>query len=274
MEIMNIFGTLLILGQTLLSGVDSAKTKDFKCSEGAEVTFNGTAFMGFKKQIITDTTDTEIDIEVDVTTTKKDGLIFWKRSETSGDHISLGLVDGFVVFEFFYGRQVRKVKIRSKIRVNDGHKHVVNAIKKRGGGGSVAVGFDFEDVESVEPVPAIALDRLDTSQGILYLGGLPQGMDVNKTTFGLFAAPFTGCISSLVVKYSVDGTDVEVSSANEDFYSKTSSGFLVEGGTGVTCEQRCPFTKEKLTQLDAGAASGGISNGLIAIFASVISTFH
>jgi len=265
-----IYGTLLILGQTFLSGVDSAKTKDFKCSGGAEVTFNGNAFMGLKKQIITDTTDSEIDISVDVTTTKKGGLILWKRSEVSGDHISLGLVDGFVLFEYFYGREARKVKIRSKIRVNDGRKHVVNAIKKSGGGGSVAVGFDFEDVESVNPVPAITLDKLDTSQGHLYLGGLPQTMDVNKTTFGAFAAPFIGCISSLVVSYSVGGVPVEVSSADEDFYSR----FLVEGGLGVTCEERCPFTAEKLTRIDGGAACGDISKGLFPIVASLIAIFH
>ena len=284
-------GTLLILGQTFLSGcfffkpeycallyppispslgVTSANTKDFKCSGGAAVTFNGNAFMGLKKEIITDKTDSEIDISVDVTTTKKDGLILWKRSEVSGDHISLGLVNGFVVFEYNYGREDRKVKIRSKIRVNDGQKHVVNAIKKSGGGGSVAVGFDFEDVESVKPVPAITLDKLDTSEGFLYLGGLPQTMDVNKTTFGSFAAPFIGCISSLVVSHSVSGTTVEVSSAKKDFFDT----FLVEGGLGVTCEERCPFTAEKLTRIDAGGSCGEISEGLFAMVASLIATFH
>ena len=162
---------------------------------------------------------------------------------------------------------------KSKIRVNDGHKHVVNAIKKSGGGGSVAVGFDFEGVE----MPALTLDKLDTSQGLLYLGGLPPTMDVNKTTFGSYAAPFTGCISSLVVSYSVDGIPVEVSSVeDEDFYSRT-SGFLVEGGNGVTCEERCPFTAEKLNQKpDASSASAcaRISKGLVAIVASLIVTFH
>ena len=230
--------------------------------------------MGLKKQIIAATTDSEIDISVDVTTTRKDGLILWKRSEVSGDHISLGLVDGFVVFEYYYGREERKVKIRSNITVNDGHKHVVNAIKKSGGGGSVAVGFDFEGRVEVE-MPALALDKLDTSQGLLYLGGLPPTMDVSKTTFGSYAAPFTGCISSLVVSYSVAGVPVEVSSAeDEDFYSRT-SGFLVEGGLGVTCEERCPFTAEKLNpKIDAVSACVGISKGLAAIVASLIVIFH
>ena len=246
-------------------GVDSASTKDFKCSGGAEVTFNGNTFIGLKKQII----NSEIDISVDVTTTtRKDGLILWKRSEESGDHISLGLVHGFVVFEYFYGREERKVKIRSNTKVNDGHKHFVNAIKKSGGGGSIAVGF-AGPVET----PAITSDKLDTSQGVLYLGGLPPTMDVNKTTFGSYAAPFTGCISSLVVSYSVDGTPTKVSSAEkEDFFSRT-SGFLVDGGNGVTCEERCPFTAEKLNASSASACAR-ISKGLVAIVASLIVTFH
>ena len=236
--------------------------------------------MGLKKEIIGDTTDSEIDISVDVTTTSKDGLILWKRSDASGDYISLGLVDGFVVFEYYYSSEAKKVKIRSKIRVNNGQKHVVNAIKKSGGGGSVAVGYDFEGVEM--PAPDINLDRLDTSQGLLYLGGLPPTMDVNKTTFGSYAAPFTGCISSLDVSFLVDGETVEVSSAkNEDFYSRTSSGFLVEGGLGVTCDERCRFTAEELSpKIDGGDKSGAvcvgisISTGLGAIVASVIVTFH
>ena len=67
------------------------------------MTFNGNVFIGLKKQIITEATNSEIDISVDVTTTEENGLILWKRSTSSEDHIGLGIVDGFVMFEYNYG---------------------------------------------------------------------------------------------------------------------------------------------------------------------------
>ena len=56
------------------------------------------------------------------------------------------------------------------------------------------------------------------------------------------------------------------SADKDDFYSKTSSGFLVEGGLGVTCEEKCPFTKQTLRpreeQTDAKDGSAEISKSI------------
>ena len=227
------------------------------------MTFNGNVFIGLKKQIITEATDSEIDISVDVTTTEENGLILWKRSTSSDDHIGLGIVDGFVMFEYNYGKENRRVQIKSKTKINDGNKHPVNAIKKNGGSGTLFVDFDEE---LVDPEPPIIEDKLDLSQGLLYLGGLPQNMDVATTTKGSFSSAFTGCLTSLSVEFSVGGSTVSVSSDKDGFYSKTSSGFLVEGGLGVTCEEKCPFTKQTLRpreeQTDAKAGSGDSSKSI------------
>ena len=228
------------------------------------MTFNGNVFIGLKKQIITEATDSEIDISVDVTTTEENGLILWKRSTSSDDHIGLGIVDGFVMFEYNYGKENRRVQIKSKTKINDGNKHHVNAIKKNGGSGTLFVDFDEE---LVDPEPPIIQDKLDLSQGLLYLGGLPQNMDVATTTKGSFSSAFTGCLTSLSVGFSVGGSSVSVSSDKKDnFYSKTASGFLVEGGLGVTCEEKCPYTKQQLRpreeQTDAKAGSAEISKSI------------
>ena len=166
------------------------------------MTFNGNVFIGLKKQIITEATDSEIDISVDVTTTEENGLILWKRSTSSEDHIGLGIVDGFVMFEYNYGKENRRVQIKSKTKINDGNKHHVNAIKKNGGSGTLFVDFDEE---LVDPEPPIIEDKLDLSSGLLYLGGLPQNMDVATTTKGSFSSAFTGCLTSLSVEFSVGG---------------------------------------------------------------------
>ena len=228
------------------------------------MTFNGNVFIGLKKQIITEATDSEIDISVDVTTTEENGLILWKRSTSSDDHIGLGIVDGFVMFEYNYGKENRRVQIKSKTKINDGNKHHVNAIKKNGGTGTLLVDFDEE---LVDPEPPIIEDKLDLSQGLLYLGGLPQNLDVATTTKGSLSSAFTGCLTSLGVEFSVGGSSVSVSSADkDDFYSKTASGFLVEGGLGVTCEEKCPYTKQQLRpreeQTDAKAGSAEISKSI------------
>jgi len=264
MRKMVVFWTFFLLGLVFLSGVNSAKTKDFKCSGQSEVTFNGNVFIGLKKQIITEATNSEIDISVDVTTTEENGLILWKRSTSSEDHIGLGIVDGFVMFEYNYGKENRRVQIKSKTKINDGNKHHVNAIKRNGGSGNLFVDFDEE---LVDPEPPIIEDKLDLSQGLLYLGGLPQNLDVATTTKGSFSSAFTGCVTSLSVGFSVGGSTVSVSSETKDnFYSKTASGFLVEGGLGVTCEEKCPYTKQQLRpreeHADAKAGSGEISKSI------------
>merc|ERR1719309_523318 len=100
---------------------------------GQVVTFNGDGFFEFTYKMITHKVDATIDIEIHVTTSVSEGLLLWKRSPRYKDYISLGIIDGFVKFEYYYNNPDKMMSVQSTVRVNDGHLHVIKVGKQKGG---------------------------------------------------------------------------------------------------------------------------------------------
>lgn len=131
-------------------------------------------------------------IEFEVRTSTANGLLLWqgvvKESSRSKDFISLGLLDGHLVFNYQLGSG--EARLVSEDPINDGEWHRVTALRE-GQRGSIQVDGE-ELVIGRSPGPNVAVNTKD----IIYIGGAP---DVATLTRGKFSSGITGCLKNLVL---------------------------------------------------------------------------
>ncbi|XP_071805292.1 basement membrane-specific heparan sulfate proteoglycan core protein-like isoform X3 [Asterias amurensis] len=123
-------------------------------------------------------------------TLSSNGILLWQgvgegQSGAMHDFISVGLINGTLVFGYQLGSG--EASIRSKVKVNDGLKHNVT-VHRRGREGTVIV-----DDDEISGQSAGFLQMLNV-KGSVYLGGAPDAM---KLTGKKYSNGIEGCISDL-----------------------------------------------------------------------------
>jgi len=233
--------TVSILGiLTSLVGVQAAGATNTSCTSNI-VSFEGKGFYQFDDKIISHQPESTIEIEMKISTKSSHGLLLWKRSQTHRDYISLGLVDGFLVFEYYYNRHQHNVTLVSNTRLDDGVTHLIRVSKHQDGYGTLQVDTG-EEIRKQNGLTEQEEDVINTEGGPLYMGGLPRNMRIETATFDHYSARYTGCIQYLSIVNTVKGqAPLTVNTEDkEDFYKpKSAGGSLVEESGGVVCVESC-----------------------------------
>ena len=234
--------TITPVGNTVASTKPTPREK-VPCNDQI-ISFHGNGFFEFTDKLVTKRRDAIVEIEIHLSTSVPDGVLIWKRSVQYKDYISLGLWGGRVSLDYHYSKLRKTVTVVSTNGIADGKKHSIRLAKLKGGDSTLQIDENPKQWGKAG-LGADDLDQLNTSEGPLYLGGLPPDANVEEATLGLYTKGFSGCITYINISNTVGTVTVTANSQDHSSYfykTREHGGVLVENyGGDVSCGPSCSW---------------------------------